>query len=354
MDYNRLKNAVDGIKTNDNLEARLLANSCKQDIKSTSISLSIPRRLLVTCIMIIIVCGTAVAAYAAVTGNAFFTQLFTQKSQNSDTDYSYMDTSPLSSISGSNVGTVLQTDEFTFEVVDSVSSGNMAMVAIRVTAKKLDSVLLDEGWTTVPLNNYRFDDVGILMDSMNHFSVSYVYSTDDSSLADNQFYLFYLLNSMNTIEEKNYTLKLSDFGYIPSTTGVMEKLYSDTWNVTLGLNDGSGYSRAILLDKSFSIKKLDFIAKDIVITPMTATVSFYSQSKEDNGRSEAILENSHDFSITLKDGTVLSDKDFSISGTGGSDKIDIWRGEIDVTFEVPINVENIEEVTFMGMSFNLK
>ncbi|WP_409968405.1 M56 family metallopeptidase [Bengtsoniella intestinalis] len=142
------------------------------------------------------------------------------------------------------------------EVTQQLATPTGASIQLLVTATELDSVLLYTGWEEGTLNNYRFDDEteGTLFDKPNETlaesklggqigTIGYVYSDEDSTLQDNQFYLNLTVNNMELKANQPYTLQLSKFGtYVrnqdnPSGDGVsMTPLYDEVWTVEIVLS----------------------------------------------------------------------------------------------------------------------
>ncbi|MEL7658195.1 MAG: hypothetical protein AAGU75_20060 [Bacillota bacterium] len=327
-------------------------------------------------VLTVILSGAVLADTLA--GGEFFTRLFQEKASYSANDYSYMDTDQLASISGT-IGTVLDTNELKIELADNVCSGNTAMLLFRVTAKKMDSVLLYTGWDAAPLNNYRFDsEDGDIFGKQCTSSTRYVYSDEDSSLKKNQFYIMYLIvNTDNTqfasrsFVDGGYTFRFNSFGYIPVSKGSMETLYEGPWEFTVKLNDGAGYSRIVQMDKSVSIDNLNVTFNEITVTPFALTLSCYCESVKE---SESLIVSgklSEDVSVTLKDGTILvpdtmteSSSDGTMTRTERDIRVTImsgisdsgsstWRGTYVIGFNVPVAVGEVESVNIGNIVLSL-
>ena len=72
-----------------------------------------------------------------------------------------MDLAVLDGMASGTAGTAVDTEELSIAVQGALISGNTAEIILRVTAKKLDSVLYDNGIET--LNNYRFGDESAML-----------------------------------------------------------------------------------------------------------------------------------------------------------------------------------------------
>lgn len=315
--------------------------------------------LTATAVLVLAVIFATSALAVSLAGGDFFRQLFTNQAESAGGAYDYMDVEQLSAIAGTTIGTVVDTDELKIEVMDVVSSGNMAMVMLRVTAKELQSVLFDTGYET--LMNYRFgsESDGSLFKSMEQTSIRYYYSDEDPSLANNQLGILYTIINHDVFEAGTYSIMLNGFGHYVSngTALVLEPLYEGQWEFEVELTDGSEYSRTVLLRQPVTAGGCDFVLEDIRITPMSCTIvcSYDSEDDHPSAYRNAFSHNMGNIGVTLADGTVLTEEDFSYGSMSGSDGAGhpVPAFVINLTFDLPISAESVKEIYIFGETFSI-
>lgn len=373
---NRIKDVVDGIKMKEDMKDEILSDlNSKSDNRKfrnmpnkklydkgnerTTVSAS-RRRLPFTATAVIILIAIISTSVLAVSlgGGEFFREMFINLTELNKGVYDYMDTDQLSAISGNTIGTVIDTNELKIEVMDTISSGNMAMVMLRVTAKELESVLFDTGYET--LMNYRFgdDSYGSLFEDMDQTSIRYYYSDNENTLAKNQFMVLYTITNHHTFEAGTYLIELNDFGYyINKDEGlVLNPLYNRKWKFEVELANGHEYSHAALVGGFITAGEYKFILEDIRITPMSSTMVFSYESKDESSDIyNAFVSNTDTLKIILTDGTVLSKEDFSYTISSGSDGTgnSISAIVINITFNVPINAKSVREFIIFEETFSI-
>lgn len=350
-DFNDFKR----IKTPKEWQERLYAKTTERTASSVS-----RKRLSLTAtavIVLVVILSTSVLAVSLMGGD-FFRQMFINKAETTKNAYDYMNVDQLRSIAGTTIGTVLDSDELKIEVMDIISSGNMAMVMLRVTAKELESVLFDIGYET--LMNYRFgtDIDGSLFKNMEQTSIRYYYSDDDQTLADNQFGMLYTIVNHNIFKAGAYSLKLEDFGYYVSngTALVLEPLYKGKWEFKVELSDGNQYSYTAILQKPFTVGGYNFTLEDIRITPMSSTIVFsYDSNDELSEVYNAFSTNVKNLGVILSDGNILTKDDFSYTISSGSD----GRGNpisaiiMNLEFNLPIRAESVRKFSIFNETFSI-
>lgn len=348
-DFNDFKK----IKTPMEWKERLYAKTTERTVSSVR-----RKRLPLTATAVIILVAILSTSVLAVSlmGGDFFRQMFINKAETTKNAYDYMNVDQLKSIAGVTIGTVLDSDELKIEVVDIISSGNMAMVMLRVTAKEIESVLLDTGYE--PLMNYRFgsDIEGSLFKNMNQTSIRYYYSEDDPTLRDNQFEMLYTIINHHIFKAGIYSIELKDFGYYVSngTALVLEPLHKGKWEFQVELSNGNEYSHTALLRKSVTTGGYNFTLEDIRITPMSSTIVFsYDSNDKISDVFKVFSTNVENLGVILSDGTILTKDDFSYSISSGSD----GRGNptsaiiINLTFNLPITAESVTEISIFNETF---
>lgn len=304
-------------------------------------------------IVLVAILSTSVLA-ASFMGGDFFRQMFINKAEMTNNAYDYMNVDQLRSIAGTTIGTVLDSDELKIEVMDTISSGNMAMVMLRVTAKEMESVIFNTGYET--LMNYRFgsDMDGSLFEDMNQTTIGYYYSEDNPILADNQFEILYTVINHHEFVAGTYSIKLKDFGYYVNngTSLVLEPSHKGKWEFQVELADGNEYSHTALIRKPVTAGGYNFILEDIQLTPMSSTIVFsYDSNDELSSVFKAFSSNVEDLNITLTDGTILTEDDFSYSSGSDGAGNPISAIVINLNFNIPITTESVREFSIFGETF---
>ena len=350
-DFNDFKK----IKTPTEWKERLYAKTTEGTVGSVR-GKQLP--LTATAVIVLVAILSTSALAVSLIGGDFFRQMFINKAETTKNEYGYMNVDQLRFIAGTTIGTVVDTDELKIEVVDMISSGNMAMVMLRVTAKELESVLLDTGYET--LMNYRFgsDIDGSLFKDMDQTSIRYYYSDDDQTLAKNQFEILYTIVNNHIFKAGAYSVRLKDFGYYISngTSLVLEPLHKGKWEFQVELADGNEYSHTALLQKPVTAGRYNFILEDIRITPMSSTIVFsYDSNDESSAIFKAFSSNVENLNITLADGTILTKDDFSYSISSGSDGAGNPTSAIvmNLTFSLPITTKSVREFSIFNETFSI-
>lgn len=343
------------IKTPTEWKERLYAKTTERTVSSVR-----RKRLPLTAtavIILVVILSTSVLAVSLMGGD-FFRQMFINKAETTKNTYDYMNVDQLKSIAGTTIGTVLDSDELKIEVMDIISSGNMAMVMLRVTAKELESVLFDTGYET--LMNYRFgsDTDGSLFKNMDQTSIRYYYNDDDPTLAKNQFEILYTIVNHHIFKEGAYSIKLKDFGYYVSNGSalVLEPLYKGKWEFQVELSDGNGYSYTAILRKPVTVGGYNLTLEDIRITPMSSTIVFsYDSNDELSDVYKVFSTNVKNLGVILSDGTILTKDDFSYTISSGND----GRGNsisaivMNLNFNLPIRAESVREFSILNETFSI-
>jgi hypothetical protein len=295
-------------------------------------------RLAVAAVLAALLAGSALAY--SLSGGQFFQWLFRKQAEEDPHDSSYMNTDQLLDMGGSNVGTVLETDEFRFELMDVISSGNTAMAAVRVTAKQMDGFQRDKG------RSYSFFnlDGSLMNDEMFSCGWSCRFTDDDGLLQDNQFLLILTATSREDIPAGTYTLVLHDFGYMDGD-GKQTVLYGGDWTLKIGLGDGGGRSRTIQMGERYSQDGYLYILDDIRMTPLTMTLNFRCESDENECTRLLFRQFADTACIVLKDGTVISRDQFCCGCSSGGNQGD-YQITFNLEFDVPLSVASIQSVTF--------
>lgn len=295
-------------------------------------------RLVVAVVIAAVLAGSALAY--TLTGGEFFRRMFQLQAQEQGQNSSYMDTDQLLEMGGSNVGAVQDTKEFRFELVDAVSSGNSAMIAVRVTAKKMEDFPRE---TSPHYRNYSFMDLdGTLFgDGASTAGWHYVFSDEDQILRKNEFFLIFSVTSGEEIPAGTYTLNLHDFGYSDDENHSVV-LYKGDWILSISLGDGARHSRTIEMNKTYQQDGCGYVLEDVTVTPLSLTMNFHCDS-DDQDCAKKFYDRLRGTQITLKDGTVVDSSRFccgcSSAGSNGH-----WTITVNLEFNVPLPVKSIDSV----------
>lgn len=279
---------------------------------------------------------------------SFFAGFFQEKASAQTNMYPALSSAELEALSSETVGVVIDTDELRIEVMDILSGGNDAMVAFRVTAKQLDSLLLHTGWDDAPLNNYRFESAGYgtFFDHLDTGAYSYIYSDTDPSLADNQLYLIWQLNSLHGFAEESYTVTFSKFGLRYLDSGFSVK-YPGPWTFSIRLNNNSEHSRTINLDHTLMLEGKRYTLKYLHLTPLTCSAVLIGEEVLDTFSTLT----DHPFTFSTNAGEKFSPADKSYGGGKDDGQPAVYR--LRTRFEVPIDIWEIESAHILGETFVL-
>ena len=289
--------------------------------------------------VVVLLAGSALAY--SISGGTFFRDMFLRQAEERGAYSGYMDADQLLNMGGGNVGAVVETEDLRLELVDAVSGGNTAMVAIRVTARQMTEFPQDpEG----PWRNYGFSEVSDSLSQGNDaFSANwqYVFPEDDPLLKSNQCFLVMTATSRKEISADPYTVKLTDFGY--EQGGETTVLCPGQWELPVELSGGSGNSRTILLNAPLSIGEETYTLTDAVMTPLSLTLNFTCESDAEDC-AKRLFQQFRDCVLHLIDGTALDSGCFTCACTSASADGQ-WDMTVGLSFDVPLPAEAIQSLT---------
>lgn len=291
--------------------------------------------------------ATSAIAYT-VTGGAFFRDMFLRRAGTEETYAAYMDADQLLELGSESVGIVVENAALRLELVDAVCSGNTAMIALRVTAKELENFPQEAG----EHRYYGFLDVSDSIsqgDDAFGTSWSYVFSSEDPTLADNECFLVLTITSRSEIPEGTYRILLGDFGW--ETADSQEVLYPGSWALPVRLNGENRASQAVELNVELPLNGYTYLLTEAVSTPLTLTMEFTCDS-DDLDCPDGLLSALGDLTVELKDGTVLQGQDFTTlctaAGTGEQ-----WNITVGLEFSVPLPAGAIQCLSMGGQTLEL-
>lgn len=304
-------------------------------------------RLVMAAIVAALLAGSALAY--SLTGGEFFTRLFGYFGQELGLDTGVADMSQLADMGCAKLGTILETDELRFELLDAVSGGYMSMVALRVTCKQTDEVVENDEdgscWQTefASIDGTLTDDTSIADAG---YGCSYRYVDDEMGLKPNQFYLIFNTNSAEPVRAGTYTLELHDL--IKSADGGRQTVLSTgDWTLEIPLEDGGKYTRTVTCGETYPIGSADYILERVQYSPLSMNLYFSSDSSD-----ERFGKSFTDYSVTLKDGKVL-DRPWFCCGIGSGSDASGTTAHVTLEFNAPLDVDQIASVQFSGNSVDL-
>lgn len=304
-------------------------------------------RLVIAAVAAALLAGSALAY--SLTGGEFFTRLFSLFGRELGLDADVADMSQLAGTDDAALGTILETDELRFELLDAVSGGYMSMAAIRVTCKQTDKVLeKDEDGNCLWQASFR-DIGGTLTDDASisdaGYGYSYRYDDDEMELKPNQFYLIFNTNSTETVQTGTYTLELHDL--MKSGEKGDTVLYAGDWTLEIPLEDGQKYAHTVSCGETYPIGNTDYLLERVQYSPLSMNLYFSSDCQTNQFGKDFT-----DYSVTLKDGKVLDRPWFCCGISSGSDASGT-TANVTLEFNAPLNVNEIESVQFSGNSVDL-
>ena len=271
-------------------------------------------------------------------------------------DYSHMDLSQLDAMRSPSVGTSVETDELKVEVTGAAICGNTAEVILRVTAKKLDSVLYDTGIQA--LMNYRFHDETFMLSRQMDFELlshDYSYCDQNDSLDENQFEIHYWIVNREPFDKKEYSFILNDFGYMDfSLPDQFSRLYEGTWQIDVSFDTDSGAYIHSDISKDIVIGEYPFIVKDLQITPLVCTFHLVCNmdqayiSEHYSDTLNAFYENKTNYELKFSDGSVLTDNMLNLYGSSQNNY------SLSLSFPYPVDTKDIVSVTLFSDEYFLR
>lgn len=304
-------------------------------------------RLVIAAVVAALLAGSALAY--SLTGGEFFTRMFSLFGRELGLDTDVADMTQLADMGCAKLGTILETDDLRFELMDAVSGGYMSMAALRVTCKHTDKVLETDGDGNC-LWQASFGDVGgTLTDNTSisdaGYGLSYRYDEDEMGLKPNQFYLIFNTNSTETVRAGTYTLELHNL--VKSGKKEEGVLCAGDWTLQIPLEDGEKYARTVSCGETYPIGKTDYLLERVQYSPLSMNLYFSSDSTENQ-----FAKDFTDYSVTLKDGKVL-DRPWFCCGIGSGSDASGTTAHVTLEFNAPLDVNQIASVQFSGNSVDL-
>lgn len=293
------------------------------------------QRLAIAAVLAALLATSAVAYTLG--GGEFLTRMFRSMSVLSGVDQTAMNTDQLSELSGGNIGAVVDTPEFRFEVMDIVSDGYSAIISVRVTEKQARQLLRDG---ELP----RFDraDSSLVGDTDRGFGYGTSVTDKYGKLAENQYFTIFTVTSDSLIPAGDYTIDLYDYGYMDET-GKQTILYPGCWTLPVELPDGSTHSRSMELGETYTFGGLTYVVQDARVSPLAIILNLTSDCGEaSNDVLYDILR--EDMGIVLRDGTVLGREWAVVALSGGGTEDGEFQFRLTLELNGPLTAEEIAGV----------
>ncbi len=335
------------IERNDKLMDDLVGSSKKKGKHMGYHTLKYKAAVIVLAILCL---GGTTAAANELLGGDFFAKFFSDKvGDDTSNNSKYMDTEQIKDMESSTVGTVVDTDEISIDVMGVIVSGNTADVMIKVTAKKLDSVYYDNGLPM--LSNYKLsgETMNSIYDDSDEASIGYYYSNEDKSLAENQFKVLYTFIGKDKFNGKEYDLHYKGLGYYDKDLKFVT-IYDTDWHFNITFDAKSDHSKELFIDQAFHLSDINFKFEKVNITPLACSLKFTAATGGDSNHTFSEFGNdASNITVNLKDGTELNNKDFTYI----SSRIEDEYG-INLTFTAPINVDDVKSITVFGIEYSME
>jgi hypothetical protein len=314
-------------------------------------------------LIIALLTGAAYAAYS-LSGGEYFRQLFSAVAAGAPGSYGYMNTDQLNTMASSTVGNVIDTEDLSVDVLGVLVSGNTAQIDVKVTAKKLDSVLYDTG--IEPLMNYRFHDDGYFFSFAGRRiedrvsltgTIQHIYCDTDGSLAPNQFIIRYTYISEEQLTDKTCVMTFKDFGYFDfDEPDQFVELYEGEWPIHIAFDPACDTSRTVMAAQHLGAGGYSFTVDSVTITPLFCIVNISSDEEYydeyDRRWSDiwfTLCDNVEDLTVNLTGGTKLDGSQYEASGSGG-----LEHGfNMIAKFKVPVAVSDVRSVMIGGVEIPL-
>lgn len=282
------------------------------------------RRLAIAAVLAALLASSAVAY--SLGGGEYLTRMFRSISVLSGVDQSAMNTDQLPELSGGNIGAVVDSPEFRFELLDIVSDGYSAIISVRVTEKQTRQ-LLRQG----EMPQFDWADSSLMDSHDRGFGYGTSATEEYGPLAANQYFILFTVTSDSLIPAGEYTVDLYDYGY-RTPEGEHTVLYPGVWTIPIVLPDGGAHSRSMELQTPYTFGGLPYVVEDARVSPLAIILNLTSQSGQLAGDTlYDLLEDQ--LSIVLEDGTVLG-REWAVVGMTGSGTED---GEYNIRLTLELN-----------------
>lgn len=286
---------------------------------------------------------TGTAAGYALRGGAFFQRMFDTSPWAAQYGGA-ADTEQLLDMGGESLGAVVEDETLRLELVDAVSDGQFAMVAIHMTV--LDQAVLEELGREFP----HFFETDIYRasgepgtDTVSGFGTSIRRWGGPDSPETGGYSLIFSIDDSALTGGGDYRIAMRDLGVF-SGDGY-ETLSAGTWTMEVSLLPGEVVTRTP--ERLCEISGTDWVLERVTCSALALKLEF--RSLEETELSFRDLDVHLAPEIWLKNGMSIGSEGYSCGIVGSSDYIDMT-----LEFQMPIDVEEIERVSVCGQEIFLE
>lgn len=274
-----------------------------------------------------------------------------------------LDPEELQKMASSTHGSIVDTEELTIEVEGALFCGNTVEIALRVTAKELDSVLDDKGV------RYKFGDESamLMIDTLARncyaLDLSSSYCDTDESLAPNQFLLHYRFNTRVPLEMETLTVPLQDFGHFNERWRFVP-LYEGDWQVPIAVDPAADLSRHLTPQTELTAGDYRFTVEDIRLTPLSCFVRLHFQGDdaflEENAEeiAQLLADGCETLALLFADGEALTPGMAALAGS--AEDMMAWQGDLHDEYyigfctDAPTDMEKMASLKLFGTEISLQ
>lgn len=285
---------------------------------------------------------TGTAAGYALRGGAFFQRMFDTSPWAAQYGGA-ADTEQLLDMGSQTLGAVVEDEKLRLELVDAVSDGQFAMVAIHMTL--LDPAVL-EG-LAMELPHFLDTDISRVSGGPEDSTVG-SYGTSvrpwlgPDGAETGGYSLIFSIDDGALLDGGDYRITLRDLGFFGKDD--YEVLAPGTWTMDVSLLPGEVVSRAP--EQVCEIAGTAWVLERVTCSALALKLEFRGGEAEVSFRD---LSSSLNPVVRLKNGMSIGSEGYSCGIVGSMDDI-----EVTLEFQMPIDVETVESVTVCGQEVFLR
>ena len=250
---------------------------------------------------------------------------------------------------------VSETENLKVELVENSCVLNTLVLKFKVTAKKLDSLMIEDEPLAEHFSRYVFgtDVFTVDMGFGKCTGISRdIYSDEDSSLEPNQFYVYKLFVDDDEITSGDYFFRFSGFGsYTKENEGKIKVLYDDVLDVPVKITNDADSGRNFEPDIKYNIGGEEFLLSRAMVTPYAIMLNFSGESN--NANTDKF--NLEELRVNLQDKTVLiptvnpeERKDLDVALISSVMIGKEWEGSLALMFYDAVDIDSIAGITVGG------
>lgn len=300
-----------------------------------------PARWVAVAVVAALLTGTA-AGYA-LRGGAFFQRMFDTSPWAAQYGGA-ADTEQLLDMGSEALGAVVEDETLRIELVDAVSDGQFAMVALRLTV--LDQAVLEGLGMEFP----HFEETDIRQvfsgsedSTLRGFGVSARRWIGPEGAEEGQYCLIFSIDDNALLDGGEYQICLQDLNVYQKEA--YKLLAAGTWTMDVTLRPGEVVSCSP--EQTCEINGTDWVLERLTCSALALKLEFHSQAETEFSLRD--MDVRLDPVIHLKNGRSIGSEGYVCGIMGGSDYIDMT-----LEFQMPINIEEVESVTVCGQEITLR